>query len=794
MARCLMGGTNQFTLSRSYRNRIGPDMLVSTSLDVIASGDALDLLQKAQDSGQISVIAPLCDMTPISLMHPARLTDAMITALARRTGEHHLETAGQLALSDMLARLGSSPLNQDLADAMSLGLPEDIAEEALRHPAGPEAVAMMLRDRATSGSAQTISTLLVSDFAADMARCAPILDEGGAIAFGDVSNLAPYHLACAIDLGAFVGPDGLMADHLAATLIALRVSLAEGTVLLTGLGAAIMALGEDYAADDVIGLAEALVGFVRAHLMGAALSAARAKRLGLPPIKASAKTGTSLAILPIAEAAFGRMQPESSGMAPLTTLIGEEDGDLARALRLGLAKRPPDAAADLLDRSDIANGAAELPGLDADRLKDRGFTSDALEKAAGAIAEGLPLGAAFSRWVLGDDFIRDQLHLSPENYDTDGLSLLSAVGLSRKQISTAETAISARHSNKLVDTLQEAGFTAIIPLKAQIALANAIAPLLTVPPVIDLQVDDARSEVSTFNNADAVILIRGKRAALAEDLRERLRQAVELTHDVAEQEPEFEPTAPASALSDEASQPAPSQTARTRLPDRRKGYIQKATVGGHKVYLHTGEFDDGALGEIFIDMHKEGAAFRSLMNNFAISVSLGLQYGVPLDEYVDAFVFTRFEPAGDVTGNDRISKATSILDYIFRELAVSYLGRKDLAEIDDTVSHDGLGRGVADGTREPPAELTGEAARVISRGFSRGELPDNIVILDRRRSADEAGRDDIVEDVGDQTDDTMPDYLGEPCPNCGSFTLYAAEDQAGEVRCDACGKSLTVMV
>ena len=121
--------------------------------------------------------------------------------------------------------------------------------------------------------------------------------------------------------------------------------------------------------------------------------------------------------------------------------------------------------------------------------------------------------------------------------------------------------------------------------------------------------------------------------------------------------------------------------ARERLPDRRGGYTQKAHVGGHKVYLRTGDYPDGRLGEIFIDMHKEGSAFRSLMNNFAIAVSLGLQHGVPLEEYVDAFTFTRFEPAGLVRGNDRIKNATSILDYVFRELAVSYLGRDDLAHV-----------------------------------------------------------------------------------------------------------------
>src|SRR5688572_1470178 len=152
---------------------------------------------------------------------------------------------------------------------------------------------------------------------------------------------------------------------------------------------------------------------------------------------------------------------------------------------------------------------------------------------------------------------------------------------------------------------------------------------------------------------------------------------------------------------------------REKLPNRRKGYTQKAVIGGHKVYLRTGEFDDGRLGEIFIDMHKEGAAFRSLMNNFAIAISLGLQYGVPLDEYVDAFTFTRFEPAGLVQGNETIKHATAILDYIFRELAVSYLDRDDLAHVDPTEAggFDALGKGVEEG-REPEENA---ASRYLSK-------------------------------------------------------------------------------
>jgi ribonucleoside-diphosphate reductase alpha chain len=150
------------------------------------------------------------------------------------------------------------------------------------------------------------------------------------------------------------------------------------------------------------------------------------------------------------------------------------------------------------------------------------------------------------------------------------------------------------------------------------------------------------------------------------------------------------------------------------MPDRRKGYTQKAVVGGHKVYLRTGEYDDGRIGEIFIDMHKEGAALRSFINNFAIAVSLGLQYGVPLEEYVDAFTFTRFEPAGPVQGNDSIKYATSILDYVFRELAVSYLERFDLAHVDPSqAGFDALGKGEAEG--KPPAGST----QLVSKGLTR---------------------------------------------------------------------------
>jgi len=164
---------------------------------------------------------------------------------------------------------------------------------------------------------------------------------------------------------------------------------------------------------------------------------------------------------------------------------------------------------------------------------------------------------------------------------------------------------------------------------------------------------------------------------------------------------------------------------RHRLPTRRKGYTQKAIVGGHKVYLRTGEYEDGTLGEVFIDMHKEGAAFRSLMNNFAIAISIGMQYGVPLEEFVEAYTFTRFEPSGMVEGNDAIKMATSIIDYIFRELAISYLGRTDLAHAEPSdMAPDSIGRGnresdLPDGRDEAVEETV---RRYASTGYVRNQL------------------------------------------------------------------------
>ena len=210
---------------------------------------------------------------------------------------------------------------------------------------------------------------------------------------------------------------------------------------------------------------------------------------------------------------------------------------------------------------------------------------------------------------------------------------------------------------------------------------------------------------------------------------------------------------------------------RNKLPDRRKGYTQKASINNHKVYLRTGEYMDGSIGEIFIDMHKEGAAFRSLMNNFAISVSIGLQYGVPLEEFVEAFTFTKFEPSGEVKGNTEIKFTTSILDYIFKELAISYLGREDLSnqstnQITELIPQQ-------DETNYKKEHAENVLKNFTSKGYVRKKNFDgNLTLISNKNNHNDTEKIKNIKK-----------FEGDPCERCGNFTIYKEENQ---IKCLTC--------
>jgi len=733
-------------------------------------------METAQNTGphpSVSEMATLGELCALPLAAPPAEGGAGLDMACSALHERAAASAGLLSLSEQLESLGEAPQDAEIACLVQAGLSMDLVEAALRHPGGFASLARSLRQQATRQEpiARRIAALQPED-ADPLSR---FLAAGGEILVhgpDEVSRDAP---CVALDLAGLVSPEGVDGAALNGACEAARAAVGEaGLVIAAGLGAALLALGKPGDA----GTASALLAAIRHGLSGSGLKKADAEQLGLAAKRASARKGPSLMVLPVSSDVAMALGVESQGLgAPVSLIIETDDGpELSRAARLALSRKAPAGLEALLAQISQRGALDEAASITPEKLRARGFTLEAIARVRSALGEGLPLSAAFSRWVLGDEIISRDLKLAPDLYDADGHGLLSAIGFSRRDIEAAEREMDGQAERLARRALADAGLALEDSVAAQAGIAAAIAPHLDGPPAIHHPALSAAGAIELAEGGLAVHLA-GAGQGPGELVQDRLSNIAGLAA-------EFDEDASQPAV--EAAAEASPGAQRTRLPDRRKGYIQKSTVGGHKVYLHTGEFDDGSLGEIFIDMHKEGAAFRSMMNNFAISVSLGLQYGVPLDEYVDAFVFTRFEPAGEVTGNDRITKATSILDYIFRELAVSYLGREDLAEDHDDVSHDGLGRGVrGDGTRDAGGQVfTEEAAQIISRGFSRGQLPDNIVILDKRRPApDEPAPPVAAEDI------PTPEYLGEACPRCGSFTVTMGEDGAPGA-CDTCGQSL----
>jgi ribonucleoside-diphosphate reductase alpha chain len=384
-----------------------------------------------------------------------------------------------------------------------------------------------------------------------------------------------------------------------------------------------------------------------------------------------------------------------------------------------------------------ALGTATLDGaphINPESLHDRGFDEEALQKIEESLEGAYDIKFAFNRYTLGDDFCLDVLGFTEDQLSDPGFNMLEALGFKRADIEAANTAIcgamtleGAPHLKAehlaVFDCASVCGRlgTRALSVDSHINMLAAVQPFVsgaiskTINMPHDATIEDCkRAYMQSWKlglKANALYRDGSKLsqplAALFDDA--DLADDEDVVERVIQQPPQSRAEVIAERIIERVV-----QRERQKLPPRRKGYTQKASVGGHKVYLRTGEYEDGHLGEIFIDMHKEGAAFRSLMNNFAIGISIGLQYGVPLEEYVDAFTFTRFEPAGAVDGNASIKMATSILDYLFRELAVSYLGRHDLAHVEP---HDVLPDAMGDGVEAE--KLLQIAEKTVSSGYIR---------------------------------------------------------------------------
>jgi ribonucleoside-diphosphate reductase alpha chain len=379
----------------------------------------------------------------------------------------------------------------------------------------------------------------------------------------------------------------------------------------------------------------------------------------------------------------------------------------------------------------------QAPAINHTTLKAKGFSEEAIAKVEKALPTAFDIKFAFNKWTLGADFLRDELGVDAEDLAAPSFDLLAHMGYTKREIEAANihvcgamTVEGAPHLKPehyaVFDCANPCGRTGKRYLSvdshirmlaaAQPFISGAISKTINMPNEATVEDCKAAYILSWKLGLKANALYRDG-SKLSQPLQSQLIGDEEEDDDVIEAFIDKPMASRAAALSEKIVEKVVERIVvmreRERMPDRRKGYTQKAVVGGHKVYLRTGEYDDGRLGEIFIDMHKEGAALRSLLNNFAIAVSLGLQYGVPLDEYVDAFTFTRFEPSGPVQGNDSIKFATSILDYVFRELAVSYMERFDLAHVDPTgEGFDALGKGVEEG--RPATE-----GRYVSKGLTR---------------------------------------------------------------------------
>jgi ribonucleoside-diphosphate reductase alpha chain len=491
---------------------------------------------------------------------------------------------------------------------------------------------------------------------------------------------------------------------------------------------------------------------------------------------------------------------------------------------------------------------SNAPAINHTTLKAKGFTPDAIEKVEKALPTAFDIKFAFNRWTLGEEFCRTELGFSAEELARPNFDMLTALGFTKREIDAANihvcgamTVEGAPHLRPehyaVFDCANPCGRTGrrFLSVESHIRMMAAAQPFISgaISKTINMPNE------ATVDDCKEAYLLSWKLALKANALyRDGSKLSQPLQSQLIAQEDEEDEQETVSAF---IEKPQAARTAalaerivervveritvireRERMPDRRKGYTQKAVVGGHKVYLRTGEYDDGRLGEIFIDMHKEGAALRSIINNFAIAVSLGLQYGVPLEEYVDAFTFTRFEPSGPVQGNDSIKYATSILDYIFRELAVSYLSRFDLAHVEPTeTSFDALGKGVEEGKAPAPAQGT---ARFVSRGLTRSRT-DKLVVMPGGgdRGAPEARGSSNVTSIANSSGPTalanettiagnkgprlgfsppeswgtsalatkreharMKGYVGEACGECGNFTLTR---NGTCLKCDTCGST-----
>jgi len=466
---------------------------------------------------------------------------------------------------------------------------------------------------------------------------------------------------------------------------------------------------------------------------------------------------------------------------------------------------------DEITRYILGNGALEnCKTINHNSLKEKGFTDEVIKKIEENLKNAFDIKFAFNKYVIGEDFCIKNLKLKSENLNDPSFNMLEHLGFSENEIDIANTHCcgsmtveKAPHLKeehlKIFDCANTCGkigkrFLSTqshikMMASAQPFISGAISKTINMPNNATIE-ECKKSYIQSWKLGLKANAIYRDGSKLSQPLSSAIIEEEDI---VDENNSTKEKTMIVAQRIAEDYVTEIVRTKRNKMPDRRKGYTQKAIVAGHKVYLRTGEYDDGSIGEIFLDMHKEGAAFRSLMNNFAIAISIGLQYGVPLEEFVEAYVGTKFEPSGIVQGNDSISMASSILDYIFRELAISYLNKKELAHFDpDQI------KPTTEENKSKIEELKASAGNdSISRYASTGYVRSNFYVLSggmgniQNQNNQEIQKNVVKKKINPKKkiDELikkakLKGYEGDACGECGNFTLVR---NGTCLKCDTCG-------
>lgn len=458
-----------------------------------------------------------------------------------------------------------------------------------------------------------------------------------------------------------------------------------------------------------------------------------------------------------------------------------------------------------------AKGTGSLEGcphINAESLMEKGFTKEKIEAVEQALPGSFDIKFAFNQWTLGEDFCTDVLGMKDEQFSDMNFDMLRFLGFTKDEIQAANDYVCGTMTVEGAPHLKEEHYpvfdcanrcgrigTRFISAKGHIRMMAAAQPFLSgaISKTINLPNEATIEDMKDAYMDSWEMMLKAN--ALYRDgskLSQPLNSMADVLEELDEEEDETVDQATAQAQ-DKVIEVAEKiihkyVARRKRLPFRREGYTQKVKIGGQSVYLRTGEYDNGQLGEIFIDMHREGAAFRSLLNCFAIAISLGLQHGVPLEEFVDAFVFTKFEPSGMVNGNPHVKMSTSVIDYIFRELAVTYMGREDLAHVPaDQIETRNLRP-----TPESEAEAREQSATTAQATADAVATPEPATVKDapedttQTAAATSASASKNSDYESEYEKAKQMGYTGEACPECGSMTMVR---NGTCMKCITCGST-----